>query len=132
MGLARPQSMFRPMRLAETRSVTTGARALTPETRTLLRQILAAEDVATQSRAPNNNDSINHYRLEFGGLVNHDIFWGDMDTFGHVNNVMYLKWFETGKNFVVLFSKKKKKYQDKKEGILFGILLITNKKKYFD
>lgn len=36
------------------------------------------------------------YIVPEAGLLNHNIFWGDMDTFSHVNNVMYLKWFETG------------------------------------
>lgn len=36
------------------------------------------------------------YIVSNAGLLGHDIFWGDMDTFSHVNNVMYLKWFETG------------------------------------
>ena len=25
------------------------------------------------------------------------VAWGDMDAFGHVNNTVYLKWFETGR-----------------------------------
>ena len=25
------------------------------------------------------------------------VAWGDMDSFGHVNNVVYLRWFETGR-----------------------------------
>lgn len=25
------------------------------------------------------------------------VAWGDMDAFGHVNNVVYLRWFETGR-----------------------------------
>lgn len=79
--------------LMAVRSVTTGAHALTPESRSALEQVLAAEDAATSNDKTKNN----HYLLEYGGLVNHDIFWGDMDTFGHVNNVMYLKWFETGR-----------------------------------
>lgn len=99
VGLARTRMLARPGPLAAAataaRSVTTGARALDPETRKMLGEILATEDAATQKQA--NGGAINHYRLESGGLVNHDIFWGDMDTFGHVNNVMYLKWFETGK-----------------------------------
>ncbi|KAF5098855.1 hypothetical protein DV451_003206 [Geotrichum candidum] len=96
--LARPG----PLAAAATaaRSVTTGARALDPETRKMLGEILATEDAATQKQA--NGGAINHYRLESGGLVNHDIFWGDMDTFGHVNNVMYLKWFETVNYFRAL------------------------------
>ena len=25
------------------------------------------------------------------------VLWGDMDDFGHVNNIVYLKWFETAR-----------------------------------
>ena len=25
------------------------------------------------------------------------VFWGDMDSFGHVNNVRYLRWFESAR-----------------------------------
>ena len=25
------------------------------------------------------------------------VAWGDMDAFGHVNNVVYFRWFETGR-----------------------------------
>lgn len=25
------------------------------------------------------------------------VAWGEMDAFGHVNNVVYLRWFETGR-----------------------------------
>ena len=25
------------------------------------------------------------------------VLWGDMDDFGHVNNIIYLKWFETAR-----------------------------------
>lgn len=98
--------------LLAARSVTTGAYSLTPESRSVLEQVLAAEDAATNTDKTKNN----HYLLQYGGLVNHDIFWGDMDTFGHVNNVMYLKWFETGKyGFFFSFKGYKEKEGDNYE-----------------
>lgn len=36
------------------------------------------------------------YTLSHAGLPGLPVAWGDMDAFGHVNNVKYLKWFETG------------------------------------
>ena len=29
------------------------------------------------------------------------VLWGDMDNFGHVNNIVYLKWFETARVEVI-------------------------------
>jgi acyl-CoA thioester hydrolase len=31
------------------------------------------------------------------------VAWGDMDAFGHVNNVVYLRWFESGR--IALFDR---------------------------
>ncbi|KAK2057126.1 hypothetical protein LY76DRAFT_594467 [Colletotrichum caudatum] len=31
------------------------------------------------------------------GLDNHQLFWGDMDSMGHINNVMYNRYAETGR-----------------------------------
>ncbi|KAK1983297.1 thioesterase-like superfamily-domain-containing protein [Colletotrichum cereale] len=31
------------------------------------------------------------------GLDNHQLFWGDMDSMGHINNVMYNRYVETGR-----------------------------------
>ena len=30
-------------------------------------------------------------------ITNASVLWGDMDDFGHVNNIVYLKWFETAR-----------------------------------
>lgn len=39
------------------------------------------------------------YIVPEAGLLNHAVEWGAIDDFGHVNNKVYLAWFESGKNF---------------------------------
>jgi acyl-CoA thioester hydrolase len=34
---------------------------------------------------------------EFQVLIDWPVAWGDQDMFGHVNNTVYLRWFETGR-----------------------------------
>lgn len=36
-------------------------------------------------------------RSDFGHLITLPIRWGDMDALGHVNNVEYLRYFESGR-----------------------------------
>lgn len=66
---------------------------------TRLNQKTSPEDrkFLTEFLKDNKEKEGSGFLLEYGGLISHDIFWGDMDTFSHVNNVMYLKWFESGK-----------------------------------
>jgi acyl-CoA thioester hydrolase len=33
----------------------------------------------------------------FSTLVTHPVMWGDMDAFGHINNVIYMRYFETAR-----------------------------------
>ena len=41
---------------------------------------------------------------DFKSIVTHaSVLWGDMDGFGHVNNIIYLKWCETSR--IELFRK---------------------------
>lgn len=37
------------------------------------------------------------YLVSRAGLLGQNITWGDHDEFGHVNNVVYLKWFEAAR-----------------------------------
>lgn len=32
-------------------------------------------------------------------VVSYPVHWGDQDAFGHVNNTVYLRWFESGRIF---------------------------------
>src|SRR5215470_4117838 len=34
---------------------------------------------------------------EFPVLLDWPVQWGDMDRFGHVNNTVYFRWFESGR-----------------------------------
>ncbi len=38
------------------------------------------------------------------------VAWGDMDAFGHVNNVVYLRWFESGR--IALFERAAIEHRD--------------------
>lgn len=49
------------------------------------------------------------YKLEHGGLIDFPVNWGDMDVFAHVNNVKYLKWFESAR--VNMFNKLAEDYK---------------------
>lgn len=42
------------------------------------------------------------------------VAWGDMDAFGHVNNVVYLRWFESGR--IALFDQVAIGHHDVGEG----------------
>lgn len=44
---------------------------------------------------------------KFSTVVLHDVMWGDMDAFQHVNNVVYIRYFETARI----------KYFDRMEGM---------------
>lgn len=44
---------------------------------------------------------------KFSTVVSHEVMWGDMDAFGHVNNVIYMRYFETARV----------KYFDRMEGM---------------
>lgn len=35
--------------------------------------------------------------IDFKVAINQSVAWGDMDAFGHVNNTVYLKYFETAR-----------------------------------
>lgn len=37
------------------------------------------------------------FKMDFKVSVNQPVAWGDMDAFGHVNNTVYLKYFETAR-----------------------------------
>jgi len=39
----------------------------------------------------------NSHLLTFPILVVQPVQWGDQDAFGHVNNTIYLRWFESGR-----------------------------------
>ena len=46
----------------------------------------------------------NSLMSDFKSIVTHaSVLWGDMDGFGHVNNIIYLKWCETSR--IELFRK---------------------------
>lgn len=34
---------------------------------------------------------------DMGSLVEQDVVWGEMDSFKHLNNVMSIRYFETGR-----------------------------------
>lgn len=37
------------------------------------------------------------YSVKDAGMKSHKVAWGDHDCFNHVNNCVYLKWFETAR-----------------------------------
>lgn len=37
------------------------------------------------------------YDVANAGMKSHKVAWGDHDSFNHVNNCVYLKWFETAR-----------------------------------
>lgn len=53
------------------------------------------------------------YNLEHGGLIDYPVAWGDMDSFNHINNVKYLRYFESAR--VNLFRKFAEDYPDVQE-----------------
>lgn len=44
-----------------------------------------------------NNDTVKQLTQEFPVVIETDVRWGDMDAFNHVNNVSYLRYFESGR-----------------------------------
>lgn len=44
-----------------------------------------------------NNDTIRELTQDFPVVMETDVRWGDMDAFNHVNNVSYLRYFESGR-----------------------------------
>lgn len=47
------------------------------------------------------------YDVANAGMKSHKVAWGDHDSFNHVNNCVYLKWFETARvNFFNQFCDK--------------------------
>jgi len=44
-----------------------------------------------------NEDTINALTREHPVVIEMDVRWGDMDAFNHVNNVSYLRYFESGR-----------------------------------
>lgn len=36
-------------------------------------------------------------QLKFPFPIKQQVYWGEMDTFGHINNVIYFRYFETGR-----------------------------------
>ena len=43
------------------------------------------------------NESIARHLTDFPLIVPNAVDWGDMDAFGHVNNVVYFRWFENAR-----------------------------------
>lgn len=43
------------------------------------------------------NDTIKELTQDFPVVIETDVRWGDMDAFKHVNNVSYLRYFESGR-----------------------------------
>lgn len=44
-----------------------------------------------------HNHTIEELTRDFSVVVETDVRWGDMDAFNHVNNVAYLRYFESGR-----------------------------------
>lgn len=44
-----------------------------------------------------HDDKINELTRPFPVVIETDVRWGDMDAFDHVNNVSYLRYFESGR-----------------------------------
>lgn len=44
-----------------------------------------------------NDDTVKQLTREFPVVIETDVRWGDMDAFNHVNNVSYLRYFESGR-----------------------------------
>lgn len=44
-----------------------------------------------------HDDTIKELTREFPVVMQTDVRWGDMDAFNHVNNVSYLRYFESGR-----------------------------------
>lgn len=40
---------------------------------------------------------MNSFLDGFSSTIEVPVAWGDMDAFGHVNNVVYIRWFESGR-----------------------------------
>lgn len=36
-------------------------------------------------------------QLKFPFPIKQEVYWGEMDSFGHINNVIYFRYFETGR-----------------------------------
>ena len=50
--------------------------------------------MATRDKLPSNvTDALRDFRT----ITSLPVQWGDMDAFGHVNNVVYIRWFESGR-----------------------------------
>lgn len=43
----------------------------------------------------NNNELL--AQLNFKHSIKQNVYWGEMDAFGHINNVTYFRYFETGR-----------------------------------
>lgn len=43
------------------------------------------------------NDTVKELTRDFPVVLETDVRWGDMDAFNHVNNVSYLRYFESGR-----------------------------------
>ncbi len=41
--------------------------------------------------------SLQQFKTEYDSFVEIPVQWGDMDAFAHVNNVVYLRWFESAR-----------------------------------
>lgn len=44
-----------------------------------------------------SNNTIEELTRDFPVVIRMDVRWGDMDAFNHVNNVSYLRYFESGR-----------------------------------
>ncbi|MDZ7839664.1 MAG: thioesterase family protein [Gammaproteobacteria bacterium] len=44
-----------------------------------------------------NEDKVKQLTRDFPVVIETDVRWGDMDAFNHVNNVSYLRYFESGR-----------------------------------
>jgi acyl-CoA thioester hydrolase len=44
-----------------------------------------------------HSDTIKELTRDFPVVIETDVRWGDMDAFNHVNNVSYLRYFESGR-----------------------------------
>ncbi|CAN6657879.1 hypothetical protein TRVA0_030S00782 [Trichomonascus vanleenenianus] len=95
VGLARSFSSASHLAFRATSSVnnTTGGGAV---------QVLQARHTALQSDVEWIQDLLNKtegggYIVGNAGIFGQKVAWGDLDSFQHVNNVVYLKWFETAR-----------------------------------
>ncbi len=41
------------------------------------------------------SEKLDSFLTEFPTTVNQDVTWGEMDAFGHINNTVYFRYFET-------------------------------------